>query len=136
MEYTEPMSDQPKKFVKIKSREAADYAAQGYHVVRNETYAQVEISDLGAAVKTGDTMAILEWDQTTEAALTKGLISVLARPNANGDSSKKAKKKQEEEAAAVIEQAPPAPEPAPVAEPDVNTSSNKTEELDKHEDPF
>jgi hypothetical protein len=140
VEYTELMSDQLKKFVKIKTRDAADYAAQGYHVVRNETYAQVEISELGAAVKTGDTMAILEWDEMAERALAKGLISVVARPQASAESTKKAKKKQDEEAPAAVEQPAPAPQPTPAPDPlpesDVNTSSNKTEELDKHEDPF
>lgn len=136
VEYTNAMSDQQKKFIRIRSREASDYAAQGYYVVRNDTYAQVEISELGASVKTGDTMALLEWDSKAELAKAKGLVKLLASPQNGGDGGKKQKKKADEEPV-IVQAAPPVQEIAEVAPVDeVNTSLNKTEELGQQEEPF
>lgn len=78
------------RVVSISRKQAAEYSAMGYFVIQNTAPGHVQITDEGHHVKSGQTMAVLEFDSYCEKAYQRGLIKVISRPE---DSSKKPKKR-------------------------------------------
>lgn len=89
-----------KKPIKIRTREASQYSADGYYVVQNISIAHVQVSEDGLHVKAGETMAIPACDSQCIKAAERGLIKIVARPQAE-DSLKKGKKRPDEAPVAV-----------------------------------
>lgn len=121
---------------KIRTREAAEYTAQGYYVITNTSIAHVQITEEGLHLDVGATMAIKEFGPLCEKAKNKNLIKVLGTPQ---EVAKKDKKRSTEPAPTPTEVTPTVPssqqeavsvsaEPALLDDP-IDTLSNESTEI-------
>lgn len=112
------------KLFSILTKDAAAQAEAGFYVVKNTSIAHVDITDEGAQVKAGETVAISELDATAEKAVSRGLVRVLAQPS-NSDAGKKNRKKTDDAPVVVLESAHPVNEAKTVTSPAVKQTESE-----------